>query len=137
MAFFTARTQQGQAEREQPKTDLGAIADESARLVAVAKNLIAIARDMDDPKLVEELERSYFGNPEILEGVELLRDQARENGQLSQPRARRIMPTMPEGARSRANLLLEQLVGPGTLGRGSRAAGAGHRCRPGEPPGSG
>lgn len=55
MAFFTARTQQGQAEREQPKTDLGAIADESARLVAVAKNLIAIARDMDDPKLVEEL----------------------------------------------------------------------------------
>ena len=112
MAFFTARTQQGQAEREQPKTDLGAIADESARLVAVAKNLIAIARDMDDPKLVEELSGPISEILKSSKAFELLRDQARENGQLSQLGPEGIMPTMPEGARSRANLLLEQLVGP-------------------------
>ena len=50
-ALFNA----GQAKREPPRTDLGAIADESARLVAVAKELIAIAGDKDDPALVEQL----------------------------------------------------------------------------------
>ena len=43
------------ARRERPRTELGTIADESARLVEVAKELIAIAGDKDDPMLLEQL----------------------------------------------------------------------------------
>lgn len=41
--------------RDQPRTELGTIADESARLVGVAKELLEIARREDNPELIEAL----------------------------------------------------------------------------------
>jgi hypothetical protein len=48
-------SQGGQAGREAPSTELGTIADESAQLVTVAKELLEIANRENNPELAEAL----------------------------------------------------------------------------------